>query len=136
MELRPAENSGESEAQQHGVKKDEAADRRERVFAEDCQCDEPDGRSAEVQLLGGEISQWDTDSTECRVKETHEGVVQLRRVGLSRLELKRPIVSGKVSRQADKHFPQRWMDIEVEFALEVVRSEFAKAVPLSDIEYV
>ena len=97
VELGPAEDSGECEAKQHRVEKDEAADGGVRVLAEHSQGNEPDGRSPEVQFLRGEVGQGDADGTEGRVKETHEGVIQLRRVCLARLELERPVVSCEVS---------------------------------------
>jgi hypothetical protein len=97
MELGPAEDSGECEAEQHRVEKNEATDGGVRVLAEHSQGNEPDGRSPEVQFLRGEVGQGDADGTEGRVKKTHEGVVQLRRVCLARLELERSVISCKVS---------------------------------------
>lgn len=120
VELGPAEDGGEGEAEEHRIEKDETADGGVRVLAEYSQRDEPYNWTAEVQLLGGKVCQRNADSAKSRVEETHEGVVQLRRVGLSRLEFERAIVSSEVSRQTDEHLSERWVDIEVELALEVV----------------
>jgi len=97
MKLGPAEDSREGEAEEHGVEKNEAADGCVRVLAEDGQSDEPDGRPPKVQLLCGEVRERNADGTESGVEEAHEGVVQFFRVSLARLELKRAIVSSKVS---------------------------------------
>ena len=60
------------------------------------------------------------------VEQPHEGVVQFFRVRFARLELEGAIVAGQVAGQTDEHLAQRRVDIEVEFALEVVRAEFAE----------
>ena len=120
VELGPAEDGGEGEAEEHGVEENEAADSGVRVLAENSQGDEPDGRPPEVQLLCSEVGQRNADGAKCRVEEAHEGVVQLRGVRFSGLELERAIVSCEVSGQTDEHLSERWVDIEVELALEVV----------------
>ena len=128
VELGPAEDRGECKAEKHRIEKNETADCGVRVLAENSQGNEPDGRSAEVQLLCGEVGQRYADSTECGVEEAHEGVVELLGVCLARLELERSIISCKVSRKTDKHLAEGRMDIEVELALEVVGTELAEAV--------
>ena len=70
--------------------------------------------------------QRDAQRAEGRIKKTHESVVQLLRVGFARLKLKGAIVTGHVARQADQHFAERRVDVEVKLALEVVRAELAK----------
>lgn len=97
VELGPAEDGGEGEAEEHRIEKDETADGGVRVLAEHSQGNEPDGRSPEVQFLRGEVGQGDADGTEGGVKETHESVIQLRWVCLARLELERSVVSCEVS---------------------------------------
>jgi len=62
---------------------------------------------------------------------SHEFVVQLIRVCLSRLELERAIVSSEVARETDQHLPKRGVDIEVELAFEVMGTEFAEAVQVT-----
>ena len=120
MELGPAEDGCEGEAEKHRVEQNEAADGGVRVLAEHCQGDEPDSGPPKVQLLRGEVCQRYADGAEGRVEEAHEGVVQFFRVRLARLELKRSVVSCEVAREADEHLSERRVDIEVEFALEVV----------------
>jgi hypothetical protein len=128
MEFGPAENSCEGEAEQHGVEENESADSGVRVLAEDSQCDEPDSGSPEVQFLRSKVCQGNADGAKSGIEEAHEGVVQLLRVCLSRFELKRSVVSCEVTGEADEHFSERRVDIEVEFALEVVRSKFTETV--------
>lgn len=132
VEFGPTEDSGEGKTQEHRVQENEAADGRVRVLAENSQGNKPDGRPAEVQFLRGEICQWYADGAECRVEQTHEGVVQLLRVCFARLELKRSVVSCKVARETDEHLAEGRVDIEVEFALKVMGTEFAEAVLESD----
>ena len=128
VELGPAEDGGEGEAKKHRIEEDETADGGVRVLAEDGQGNEPDGRSPEVQFLCSVVGQWDADGTEYRVEEAHEGVVQLLGVCFARLELKRSVVSCKVSGETDQHLAERRVDIEVKLALEIVGTELAEAV--------
>ena len=86
MEPGPAKNSRKCEAQQHRVEKNKSADSCVRVFAENHKSDEPHCWSLEVELSGSVIGQRDTDSTEEGIERTHERVVQLFWVFLSRFE--------------------------------------------------
>lgn len=126
MELGPAENSGESEEQQHRVEENEPADSGVRVLAKHHQGHEPDCQFPEVQFLCRVVCQWDAESTKCCIEDSHGSVVQVYRVCLARLEFERAIVSSDVSREANEHFTERRVDIEVEFAFEVVGSEFTE----------
>lgn len=103
MESGPAKDSCEGEAQQHRVEKNESADSRVGVFAENHKSDEPDSWSLEVELPGSVVGQRDTDGTEEGIERTHERVVQLLGVSLSRLKFERAIVSSQVSREPYEH---------------------------------
>lgn len=120
MKLGPAKDSCECEAEQHGVEQNEAADGGVRILAQHSQRHEPDSRPLEVELLRGEVCQRNADSAKCRVEEAHEGVIQLLRVCLSRLELERSIISCEVARETNEHLSKRRMDIEVKLPLKVV----------------
>lgn len=126
METSPAENSGKGEEEKHRVEQDEAADGSVRVLKQHHHGDEPGRRLAEVELLCRVVGQRDAQSSESAVELTHEDVVDLFGVRLARLELERTIVTGQVARKADQHLSQRRVDIKVELALEVVRSELAE----------
>lgn len=132
MKFGPAEDGGECEAEQHGIKENETADGGVRVLAKNSQSDEPYSRSPEVQFLCSEVGQRYADSTERGVEEAHEGVVQLLRICFARLEFERSVVSCEVARETDQHFSKRRVDIEVELALEVVGTELAEAVSWSE----
>lgn len=80
-----------------------------------------------LKLLCSKVCQRHTECTKRRVENPHEGVVESLRVHLAGLELERSIVTSHVPRQANEHLAQRRMNIEVELALKVVRSELAKA---------
>ena len=91
VEPGPAQHGGEGEAQQHGIQEDKAADGGVRVLAEHHQRDEPDGRSLEVQLVGGVVGQRDADGAEEGVERPHERVVELVRVLSPDLNSKDPL---------------------------------------------
>jgi len=131
---RPAEHSGESEEQEHAVEQNEPADRGVAVLEEHHSRDEPDGRALEVQLLGSEVRERNAERAKGGVEQAHESVVELFGVCLAGLELEGAVVVGEVAGEANKHLSKRRVDIEVELALEVVRTELAEAViePVSD----
>lgn len=131
VELGPAEDGGEGKEQKHRVEKDEPANGRERVVTQDHQRGQPACRLAEVQLLGRVVCQGNAESTEGRVEGTHKGVVELLGVDFAGLELEGSIVTSQVAREANQHLSERRVDIEIEFALEVVGAELAEAVHLS-----
>jgi hypothetical protein len=79
-----------------------------------------------MQLLRGEVGERDAQGTKGSVEEAHKGIVDVLGINLPTLELKGAIVAGQVARQTDQHLPERRVDIEVELAFEVVRSEFPK----------
>ena len=82
----PAQHSCKCEAQKHGIQKNESADRGIGIFAKNHQSDEPNGRSFEVQFAGSVVGERDADGTKKGVERPHEGVVELIRILLSRLE--------------------------------------------------
>lgn len=131
MEFGPAKDSGNSAAQEHRVEEDESADRGVGIFAENHERDEPDGRSLELELLRGIVSQRDTDDAKQRVECAHKGVVDIFGVFLAGLELERAVISGKDTRETDKHLSEGRVDIKVVFVLDVVATEFSKAATLS-----
>lgn len=102
VELGPAESGRNSSEKEHRVEQDEAADGGIRVLAEDHQGDEPDGRAPELELLGGPVGHGHADGAPEGVELAHEGVVDLGRVGLTRLELEGTIVAGEISAEADE----------------------------------
>ena len=116
MKFRPAQNSGESEAQEHRIEKDEPADGGVRILAQNHKGDEPNGRTLEVHLAGGVVGQWYTHSSKEGIESTHEGVVELIRVFLSGLEFEGTIVACHVTRQSNQHLSKRRVHIEVEFS--------------------
>ena len=120
MKPGPAQNSRECEAQEHGVQQDKSTDRSIGVLAQDHECHKPYSRSLQVQLAGSVVGQRDSDSAKERVERSHEGIVELFWIFLSRLEFKRAIVSSEVAGQANEHLPKGWMHIEIELAFEVV----------------
>lgn len=97
VELGPAENGCEGEAEQHRVEKDEPADGRVRVLEQNSERDEPDGWPPEVERLRSVVGQGNADGSESAVEQAHEGVVELRRVCLAGLELERAVVSSQIS---------------------------------------
>lgn len=123
----PAKNRRKGEEQEHRVQKDESADCSVRILEKDCQSHEPDSGTTEIELLCGIVCQWYAQRTECSIELSHELVVEVFWVGLTRLELERAIVTGKVSGQANQHLSKRRVYIKVEFAFEVVGSKLAKA---------
>lgn len=128
VELAPAEDRRKREEQQHAIEQDEPADSCVAVLEQHHSRDEPDGRALEVQLFRGEVGERDAEGAECGVKQAHEGVVELFRVGLAGLEFEGAVVVGQVAREADEHLAEWRVDVEVEFALEVVGTELAEAV--------
>lgn len=134
MESCPAENGGEGEAKEHGVKENETADGCIRILAKDHKCHEPDGGALEVELSSSEICKGNTNSSEEGIECTHEGVVQILGVFLSGFEFEGAIVACEISGQADEHLSKRRVNIEVEFALQVMRSELSKTGPNQRID--
>lgn len=128
MESSPAQHSREREAQEHRVQENESTDRGIGVLAEHHKRDEPYSRPLEVELAGGVVGQGDRDGSKESIECSHHCVVQLFRVRLPRFEFKRSIVACEVPRQPNQHLSEGRMHIEIEFALEVVRTEFPKAV--------
>jgi hypothetical protein len=97
-----------------------------RLTTENHKRDQPGGTLGPSHLLASVIGQWNTESTECSVEDSHEGVVDLWWVGVSRLEFERTVVTSEVSRETDQHLSERRMDIKVEFTFEVVRTELSE----------
>lgn len=128
VEPGPAEDGCESEEQEHAVKQDEPADRSVAVLEQNHGSNQPDRRPLEVELLGGEVCERDAECAKGGVKQAHERVVELFRVGLAGLEFEGSIVVCEVAGQTDEHFAERRVDIEVELAFEVVGTEFTEAV--------
>jgi hypothetical protein len=90
---------------------------------------------AHSQFNGGIPPKWDhSDAKGCQ-HNPHSDVWHLWRIGLSTLEFKTSIVSSEESNEANDHFTQRWVDIEVELAFEVMGAELAKVrfVPYDDV---
>ena len=57
------------------------------------------------------------------------------RILLSTLELEASIIPGQQPRKPNKHFPQRRMDVKVELAFQVVRTELSEMgfIPDDDV---
>lgn len=126
VELDQTVHCCEGEEEQHGIEKDKSADGSVRVFAKNHQSDKPYGSSPEMHLFCRKIRHWDAQSSECRIENSHEGVVQFRWISLAGLEFERTVVSSQISRQTNQHLSQWRMDIEVKLPLQVMRAEFAK----------
>lgn len=127
VELRPAEDGGDSTAQQHGVEQDETADGGVGVFAENHQSYEPDSRTSKLELPSSEVGQGDAKNTESCVEDTHDGVVNFFGVLFAGLELEGTVVSSEDSRETNKHLAKRRVNIEVVLMLDIVRTELAEA---------
>ena len=135
MEPSPTHGRGKRETKQHRVEQNESGDGRVRILAQHHQTDQPDGGSAEVQLSSGVVRQRNADDTESGVESSHEGIVHIFRVLLAGLEFKRSVVACKIAGQANKHLSEWGVYIEVELALEVVRTEFTEMglIPGDDV---
>lgn len=135
VELGPAEDSQDRSEQQHRVEEDESGDGRVRILAEHHKSHQPDPRAAELELLGGIVGERDTQDTKQGVEGAHEGVVDLLRVLLARLEFEGSVVAGQDSGETDQHLAEGRVDIEVVFVLDVVAAELAKVslVPGHDV---
>lgn len=83
VELGPAKNSGHCTTEKHGVEKDESADGRVRVLAENHEGDEPHSRALQIELFGSPIGHGNADGAEQGIELAHKGIVDIRRVGLS-----------------------------------------------------
>lgn len=127
VELRPAEDGGDSTAQQHGVEQDETADGGVGVFAENHQSYEPDSRTSKLELPSSEVGQGDAKNTESCVEDTHDGVVNFFGILFAGLELECTVVSSEDSRETNKHLAERRVNIEVVLMLDIVRTELAEA---------
>lgn len=130
MESSPAQNSGKCKAQEHRIQKNKSRDGSVGVFAENHEGNEPHSRSLKVQFASGKVGHGNADRAKEGVECSHEGIVDLIWVFLARLEFERTIVSCQISGQSDEHFSERGVDIEVEFALEVMGTEFTKTIHL------
>jgi hypothetical protein len=128
VELGPAEDSRDCSTEQHRVEENESADSRVRVLAEHHERDEPDGRSAKLELSGGEVGQGNTEDTKEGVEGAHEGVVHVFGILFSRLEFEGSVVTGEDARETDKHLSEGRVDVEVVFMLDVIAAKFTEAV--------
>ncbi len=97
MKSGPAKSGCECEAEEHGIEEDESGDGGIGVLAEDGKGAEPDSWSAEAQISGDPVGKGDNDGAEKGVEDSHEGVIDLGRVGVARLEFEGTIVPSKVS---------------------------------------
>lgn len=120
VESCPAEGSGEGEAEKHRIQKNKSGNRGVGILAKHHQGDKPDGWTAEFQFSRSIVCKWNAYDTEESIEDTHEGVVNFRRVFLARLEFERSVITSQETRQSNKHFTQRRVDIEIEFSFDVV----------------
>jgi hypothetical protein len=120
VESGKAEHGRESEEKQHGIQQNEAADGGVRVLAQNHQGHEPSTSLRQPELLCRVVRQRNAERSEGGIEDSHEGVVDLRRVFLSGLEFERAIVTGQVSRQTNEYLPQRRVDIEVELSFQIM----------------
>lgn len=128
MELGPAQSGGHGTEEEHRIEEDEAADGGVRVLAKNHESDEPDGRELEVKRLGGKVGQGNAHGTPKSVELAHEGVVDFLGISLAGLELERSIVARKQSAQTNEELSGRRVNIEVEFALEVMATKLSETV--------
>jgi hypothetical protein len=126
VELGPAEHSGYSTAEKHGIKQDESADGGVRVLAKDHESHKPDSRTLKLELAGSEIGQRNAENTESRVEDTHDGVVDFLGVLFARLEFEGSVVASKDSGETNKHLAERRVHIEVVLMLDIVGTELAE----------
>lgn len=128
MELGPAKSGSKSSTEQHGVEKNKTADCGVRVFAENHQRNEPDGRPSQLELFGGKVGHGDAGNAKGGIKGSHKGVVDIFGVFLARLELEGSVVAGEDSRETNQHLSEGRVDVEVVFMLDVVAAKLAKAI--------
>jgi hypothetical protein len=77
-------------------------------------------------LTGSVVGEGHANSSKESVEYPHEGVIDIWRVLLAGLEFKGSIVPSEIAGQTDKHFSKRWVNIEIELALQIVRAEFSE----------
>ena len=126
VKLRPAKDRGEGEEQQHTIQQDEPADSRIAVLKQHHSSNQPHRGPLEMQLPRRKIRQRHAHGPEGRIEQAHIGIIQLFGVRLTTLKLEGSIVACQVARQTDQHLAEGRVDVEVEFALEVVGAEFAE----------
>lgn len=98
MESGPAKHRRKREAKQHRIQQNKSTDSSIRVLAQHHQGNEPNSRTLKVHLASGIICQWNRDSTEEGVECAHDGIVELFRVFLARLEFEGAVVPCEVAR--------------------------------------
>lgn len=97
VESCPAKRSGKREAEEHGIEEDESRNGSVRVLAENSKGAEPDSWTAEAKVSSSPVCEGNDDSSEQGVEHSHEGVVDLRRVGVAGLEFEGTVVTSEVS---------------------------------------
>lgn len=90
---------------------------------------------AHPQFNSGIPPEWDHGDAKGSQHNPHSDVGHFWWIDLSTLEIKSSIISGEESDEPNDHFTQRWVDIEVELAFEVVGAELAKVcfIPHDDV---
>jgi hypothetical protein len=90
------------------------------------------GSPAHAELDRSVPPQRDHSHTETRQKDPHCNVRDILGVCLTTLEFIVAIVTRDKSGEADQHFAQRWVNIKVELAFDVVGAEFSKVSLIPD----
>jgi hypothetical protein len=90
------------------------------------------GSPAHAELDRSVPPQRDHSHTETRQKDTHCNIRNILGVCLTTLEFIVAIVTRDKSGETDKHFAQRWVNIKVELAFDVVGAKFSKVSLVPD----
>jgi hypothetical protein len=84
------------------------------------------GAPAHPKLDGGVPAERDHSDTEAGEEDAHADVRDVVGVYLSALKLELAVPAGQKAGEPDQHLSERWMDVEVELALDVVPAELAE----------
>ena len=128
MKSSPTQDGGKCEEEKHRVEQNEPGNGGVGVLEEDHHRHKPHCWPPEVQFSRGIIGQRYTQCPEGGIEHAHKGVVDFRRVRVTGFELERPVVSCQVTRESNKHLAEWRVHIEIELALEIVGTEFTKAM--------
>jgi hypothetical protein len=96
------------------------------LTAENHDCNHMTCTPAHAELNRGVPSKWNHGHAEAREKNSHGDVRHIVWVLFSALELEAAVKTREETSETHKHLAERWVDIEVELALDVVSAELAE----------
>lgn len=89
---------------------------------------------AHTKFHGSIPPEWDHQNAKGGHDDAHGDIRHIFGVGFAALKFEAAVISGQQPRKPDEHLPERWVDIEVKLALEVVRTELAEVRLVPDDE--